>query len=340
MRSTKRFRPLDISIAGAGLVGRLLGWQLCQRGHTVVLFERSSEEQPESAAWVAAALLGPVSERPDCPKEIWDLAIESMSIWPEWLDELKVPFGMDGSIVLAHGSDGAQLRKFTRSLETLKVKGVIELQRDGIARLEPDLPHHFQSGLFLEDEGWLDNRVLLNTLARCCGTIRFNEEVHPDDLVGDLVIDCRGVGADDPEIRGVRGEVIRVRAPEVFLSRPIRLMHPKYHIYVSPRPNDEYIIGATQIESESRKLTTVRSALELLSAAFTVHSGFAEAEIIEMSVGLRPAFPDNRPRIRRRGRVLQINGLFRHGYLVAPALVTQALHEIEEECKSPLMAKA
>ena len=331
---------MEISIAGAGLIGRLLGWQLQDQDHDVTLYERSSEDSPQSAAHVAAALLGPLSERPECPQEIWDLAVESMSVWPIWLEELNVPYGVDGSVVVAHGSDGPLLRKFTRTLKSLKVDGVREIDRHGLSLLEPDLPDHFQYGVYLQDEGWLDNRELLSALAIRCGPIRYNEEVNPAGLRGDIVVDCRGVGDDDPEIRGVRGEVIRVRAPEVFFTRPIRLMHPKYHIYISPRPGNEYVIGATQIESESRKNTTVRSALELLSAAFTIHSGFAEAEIIEMSVGLRPAFPDNRPRVRWRGAVLQVNGLFRHGFLVAPAVVSSAKQEIQSACKSASTTKA
>jgi len=143
----------------------------------------------------------------------------------------------------------------------------------------------------------------------------------------DHIIDSRGFGAsgDIKGLRGVRGEVIRVHAPEVNISRPVRLMHPRYKLYISPRPNHVYVIGATQIESEDEGHVTVRSSLELLSALYAVHTGFAEARIIEQEARCRPAFSDNLPQITQQAKVLEINGLFRHGYLLAPAVIGQAL---------------
>jgi glycine oxidase len=65
---------------------------------------------------------------------------------------------------------------------------------------------------------------------------------------------------------------------------------------------------------------SVRSMLELLTSAYALHPAFGEAEIVEIGTGVRPAFPDNLPRIRRIGSALYVNGLYRHGFLVAPAL--------------------
>jgi glycine oxidase len=143
----------------------------------------------------------------------------------------------------------------------------------------------------------------------------------------DYIIDCRGLGAKNTtcKLRGVRGEVVRLHAPEVSLTRPIRLMHPRYPIYIAPKPNHEYVIGATEIESQDSGPATVRSTLELLSAAYTVHSGFAEARILSIQTGLRPAFSDNRPQVNHEGKVIGINGLYRHGYLLAPSLVAEAV---------------
>jgi glycine oxidase len=142
------------------------------------------------------------------------------------------------------------------------------------------------------------------------------------------VIDCRGLGAQPQwqALRGVRGEVIRVHAPEVSLRRPTRLVHPRYPLYIAPKPGDIFVIGATEIESNDMSPASVRSTLELLSAAYSVHSGFAEARIVEIATQCRPALPDNLPAIRepRRG-VWQINGLYRHGFMIAPAILDVAL---------------
>ena len=74
------------------------------------------------------------------------------------------------------------------------------------------------------------------------------------------------------------------------------------------------------IESDDRGRITARSLVELLNAAYALHPAFAEAEIIEIGCDARPAFPDNLPRIRRTGDTLLVNGLYRHGFLLAPAL--------------------
>lgn len=329
---------MDVAIVGAGLVGRLVGWYLAREGHAVRLYEKSSREAPASAAHVAAAMLAPLSEYPDCEPRIWELAQTSIVQWPAILDQLQVPYAFDGSIAVAHPQDASLLAKLKRTLRRAELAGVEELTEARFATLEPELAGRFSSGLLLRGEGWLDNRQLLDALERTGGEIQFNSARDPAELNNELVIDCRGIGADDPELRGVRGEAIRLYAPEVQLCRPIRLMHPKYQLYVSPREQHVYIVGATQIESDSSEPMTVRSALELLSAAYTVHPGFAEAEILEMNVGIRPAYPDNLPRIQWRDGVLSVNGLYRHGYLIAPAVAKGVLEEAESLCKYSLTA--
>ena len=78
------------------------------------------------------------------------------------------------------------------------------------------------------------------------------------------------------------------------------------------------MIGATMIESDEAARVSVRSAVELLCAAYALHPAFGEAEILELGADVRPAFPDNLPRMRARGASLHVNGLYRHGFLLAP----------------------
>ena len=112
------------------------------------------------------------------------------------------------------------------------------------------------------------------------------------------MIDCRGLFARDtqPGLRGVKGEMVIVETDEIALSRPVRLIHPRWPLYIIPRADNQFMIGATSIEREDDGVS-VRSALELLSAAYAVHPAFGEARIVEIGSGLRPAFPDNLPRI-------------------------------------------
>ena len=195
-----------------------------------------------------------------------------------------------------------------------------------IAALEPDLAGRFRRALFFPDEAHLDPRRALASLAETLKgrgvAIRFGVELDPKSADADIVVDCRGLAARDalPDLRGVRGEMIVVRTSDVSLARPVRMLHPRLPLYIVPRGDGLFMIGATMIESERRGPVSVRSAVELLNAAYALHPAFGEAEIVELGADLRPAFPDNLPHMRRAGRVLHANGLFRHGFLLAPSL--------------------
>lgn len=317
---------MDIAIVGAGLMGRLLGWRLSRTGARVVVFERDPSHRPSSAAHVAAGMLAPFGELPDAHGSVLDWGIAGLALWPDWLAELGVPWNVRGSLVVAHGQDRALLSQFHRAVERRAPDAVRAVV---VGDVEPELAGRFNRGLYLEGEAWIDNRALLRALGARCGEVRYATPVDPETPgLAPLVLDCRGAGGDEPGLRGVRGEVVRVRAPEVGLSRPVRLMHPRYPLYVVPRPEREYVIGATQIESDHPGPMRLRSALELLSAAFSLHPGFAEAEIVELGAGVRPAFPDHRPRVAWRNGVLRINGLYRHGFLVGPVVTEWAMEEV------------
>ena len=70
------------------------------------------------------------------------------------------------------------------------------------------------------------------------------------------------------------------------------------------------------------------ASLELLSAAYALHPGFAEARIIETNTHCRPAMPDNLPYIDFQDKLTIFNGMFRHGFLIAPALVEAIIQQI------------
>ena len=79
----------------------------------------------------------------------------------------------------------------------------------------------------------------------------------------------------------------------------------------------------------------MRSALELLSTAYALHPAFGEAEILDVSAGVRPAFPDNQPRVIVRNDRILVNGLYRNGYLLAPALAELTARFIDEGVTHP-----
>ncbi|MET0534158.1 MAG: FAD-dependent oxidoreductase, partial [Steroidobacter sp.] len=200
------------------------------------------------------------------------------------------------------------------------------LNRSDIGELEPDLAGRFEQALFFADEAHLDPRAALAALAQRLedmgGRIRYGTDVSTVRHGTRQVIDCTGLAARRtlPDLRGVKGEMLVLHAPDVSISRPVRVLHPRIPLYVVPRGEGVFIVGATMIESDDASRITARSMLELLSAAYALHPAFAEAEIVEIGTQVRPAFPDHLPRIQRVDGALSVNGLYRHGFLLAPAL--------------------
>ncbi len=342
MRNAKSRRGEDHSIVlGAGLMGRLLACALAQAGHRVTLYDAGNPDGDQSAARVAAAMLAPLAESVITAPSVVRMGAYSLKRWPQLIDQLPAPvfFQQDGTLIVWHRQDAAEAARIARQITANQqaIDGLAKAQTlnaTQIGQLEPALGHRFAQGLYLPGEGQLDNRALLHALCEQLKTLKvqmhWNSPRQPTEfeaaLQGDLqwLFDCRGLGARPQmtALRGVRGEVIRLLAPEVNLTRPVRLIHPRYPLYIAPKPGHVYVVGATEIESDDLSPASVRSTLELLSAAYSVHSGFAEARILEINTQCRPALPDNLPSIRRAAmRSFQINGLYRHGFLIAPALL-------------------
>ncbi len=335
---------MNVAIVGAGLTGRLLAWQLAEAGFTITLFDKDTGLAEQSAAVVAAAMLAPISEVLDAEPVVYEKGLLGFSYWSAWQKKLLETTGVDidlrlqGSLVVAHRQDMGGYQQFVSHLAQqhfLSEGSVKNLQQDELKSYEPELAENFSQGYFLKDEGCLDNSLLLQALAIRLKqlSVVWQTQCFIDEITGeqfssfDKVLDCRGFGGRQAiaELRGVRGEVIKVHAPEVTISRPVRLIHPRYKLYISPKTNQHYVIGATQIESASEAPITVRSSLELLSALYSVHTGFSEANIIGQWARCRPALKDNLPGIFCEANVVRINGLFRHGYLLSPAVVAQVL---------------
>ncbi len=128
-----------------------------------------------------------------------------------------------------------------------------------------------------------------------------------------------------------------LRSHDISLSRPVRLLHPRIPLYIVPRADGLFMVGATMIESGERRRISARAMLELLGAAYALHPAFAEAEVVEIGTDARPAFPDNLPRLTRRGQVIHVNGLYRHGFLLSPAMARMAAEAVLNPQSTPEM---
>ena len=329
---------LTATIVGGGIFGLWQAYELARRGHDVTLHEAMSEAETGGASRVAGAMLAPYCEAEGAEPIVQELGVRGLALWRNAVPAIVAR----GSLVVAAPRDQGELTRFARMTECHRT-----VDAAALADLEPELAGRFGRGLLYPDEAHMEPRrilaFLVTEIRRLGGTLRFGSAVPAPvwraGSDGGVVIDCRGLAARDdlPTLRGVRGEMAVLRSRDVTLTRPVRLLHPRFALYVVPWSDHRYMIGATVIERDDAGSVTLRSALDLLGTAYALHPGFGEAEIIELSAGVRPAFPDNVPKIVARGRRLFVNGAFRHGYLLAPAMAEIAANYLETGATHPIL---
>ena len=326
-------RP-DLAIVGGGLLGRCLAWRASRAGARVVLYDAGSHQGENSAAWVAAGMIAPITESIDAAEEIVSMGTHSLSVWHRWLADLPVPvfYRNNGTVLLWHREDAGEAVRAQRRFASQR-----QFEQIGSARmneLEPALGTRFPEALYVPKEAHVDNRAFLRAVS--IALAKAGVECHWETFVEDgrlfnagIFVDCRGMGAkrDWAKLRGVRGEIVRLHAPEIELHHMLRLLHPRCPVYIVPRAGGNLIVGATSIESDDRSPASVRGVLELLTSAYSVLPALAEARILEFNTQVRPALTDNLPALRfeRERKTLYINGLYRHGFLLTPTIVEEVL---------------
>ncbi|MCB1682162.1 MAG: FAD-dependent oxidoreductase [Rhodospirillales bacterium] len=315
-----KHHPQNIAILGAGIMGLSCAYALAKAfPKTAITIIDPSGFPADNASYIAGGMLAPYCECDHLPPAYIPAGLESIKFWKDFSKETKdaFEFAQEGSLILAHSEDRHMFER---------IKAVLPAENRGthvdLARTEPLLAGKFRDALLMKGEAHLHPakaiNALINELKKLNATFLQKDN---SDKNHDLTIDCRGIGLqdDEPELRGVKGEILIVRNKDFYLKRPLRLMHPRYPLYIVPRTDNIFMIGATIIESAD-DFVSLRSGMELMSALYSLHPTFAHAQMIEMKAGIRPAYPDNLPRITRDGDIIRANGLFRHGFLLAPAM--------------------
>lgn len=347
-----------LAIIGAGIMGRLLAYQLAP-AYQLTVYEQSpdlgvGEPQDAGASFAAGGMLAPYSELETFDDQLLNLSLASLKLWRDMAGhkDLGDLIGFPGTVIVHHKGDGNLLSHLAAKWSRFGCQDAYQKLATAKDKL-PWASHLSGEALFVAAEGVVDNVRLLRRLKELSPSVPFrfghkvihvanatgmtgaSVEVAPDDGAAysdgpfAAIIDARGIEAKGQlrKLRGVRGEaiVVKARADErlkgPWQDQPVvRLLHPRYPIYVIPRPERQFIIGASTIESEDAGPITVRSLLELLSAAFSVYPALAEAQVVATRTGVRAAFDDNLPQVALCGSVIAINGLYRHGFLLAPIL--------------------
>jgi glycine oxidase len=316
---------MHVLIKGTGVAGLVTAFELVRRGISVAIMDKAPAAMSGVSRY-AGGMLAPYCEREAAEESILVLGLSSADWWESALPDLV---HRKGTLVVAQPRDQADLKRFA-----VRTSGHRWLDAGPLADLEPALAGRFSKGLLFDEEAHLDPRAamagLYDRLLEQGVRFHFGSDRIPAGRMFDRIVDCTGPAAIGRlrGLRGVRGEMLYLETNDVSLTRPVRMLHPRHPIYVVPRGNGLFMLGATMIEADDDGPITARSLMELLNAAYALHPAFGEARIIETGTGVRPAFADNVPRIVETAEGLAVAGMHRHGFLLAPALAQQVADRI------------
>lgn len=329
---------MRIRVIGAGAAGLTAAFELLRQsraaGSEISLEIVEKLDGPgRGCSFYAGGMISPWCEAESAEPIVARLGAEALDFWTRLVPVAE----RRGSLVVAPKRDRGELIQFSRRTSHFST-----LDCAGLAALEPDLAENFDAALYFAEEAHLAPRTALAELARLLAAepnviFRYGVDAStlPDDA--DWIVDARGFAAK-PQLsglRGVKGEMMILRSADVKLSRPVQMLHPRHPVYVVPRPDGTFMIGATMIENEERARVTAQSLVELVNSAFAIHPAFAEAEVVETGSDVRPSFIDNLPRIVVEGRRIFLNGLYRHGFLLSPALAARAAQVVFDGAHFP-----
>ena len=327
---------MRIRILGAGIIGLACADELVRRGHVVDVVDPSPGR---GASHAAAGMLTPGSEVWHGEQSLWRLGVRSRDLWPAYAARLGVPLQEGGTLVV--GRDHGDLLDVERQAALLEAAGAVvqPLTAREARQREPLLTDRLAGGFLLPDDPSVDPRAVVAALLE-----RHRDRV--DERAGelgdggyDVTVVATGSRLPAPLahlVRGVRGEVLRVRS----IERPrgtVRGWVRGEPVYVVPRAGGEMVIGATSEEHDQDPVATVGGVARLLEAARTLLPSLDRATFVEAVARDRPGTRDNMPLVGPSGLpgVVLAAGHFRHGVLLAPLTAQLVADHLETGVVDP-----
>lgn len=354
-RSGRVGSSADVLVVGAGVIGLSIAWRCRARGLAVTVVDPAPGS---GASRTAAGMLAPVTELHYGEQPLLELNLASAERYPAFAAELEdvtgraIGYRRTGTVVAAwDAADLAALRDLAGFAGSLghPVQSLTGRElRSAVPGIAPGLP----GGLLAPDDHQVDNRrlhVALLAAATGAGARLVEASVARIDVVDDrahgvttaagdtltagTVVLAAGAhsgriaGLPDharPRVHPVKGQTLRLRMPAAAMPPLILRGTVKgAPVYLVPRAADgtgELVVGASSEEAGFDCTPRAGAVYELLRDAQSLLPAVSEAELVEVSTGLRPGSPDNAPLIGPSGvdDLIIATGHYRNGVLLTP----------------------
>ncbi len=305
---------MRVKVLGAGIVGLSVADELARRGHRVVVVDPAPGS---GASYAAAGMLCPSAEVWHGEEDLLRLGVAALELWPGFARRLGVPLHARGTLLV--GRDAGDLQQVDRQVALLTARGRVArpLGRDELRDREPALSR-LAGGVLLPDDHAVDPRRVVSALRD-----RVDVILEDRDGCADVTVLATGSTLPPPYdrlVRGVRGEILRVRsddAPQGVVRGWVR----GDPVYLVPRGDGEVVVGATSEEHAEPARVTAGGVHRLLAAARELWPAVDRAELVDATARDRPGTADNLPLVGPSGHgdgVVLAAGGFRHGVLLAP----------------------
>jgi glycine oxidase len=338
-------KTFDVAIAGGGLIGGAIAFELARAGLQVALFDR---QQPgEGASWAAAGILSPAPENAGMISTV-PLGRSSLQLYPEFVATVEeisgqsVGYRARGTLEALFSTDAQEKLSTIIALHHGLALKAEPVSAEDAREMEPALSPELEAAVFRPDEACVDNRAL--TKAVLTAAQHSGLKIFPGSNVQSIAKDggrCDGLfvdgekvesrwtviaaGCSSAEIKGAahyapvrpaKGQMIALRPKDLSIERVLW----SDDVYLVPRNDGRILAGATVEYVGFDKNVTVGAVQKILTAALQLAPALTDAQIEETWAGLRPDSPDHLPIMGPTDLdgLLIATGHFRSGILLAP----------------------
>ena len=335
----------DAVIAGGGLIGASIAFELAEAGMKVALYD--AREPAREASWASAGMISPAPEGagmiPFMP-----ISLASAALYPELICKVEELTGKDVGYLKSGALEIILEGNAQEELSTMiALQHGVGLRAEALSaqkarQMVRSLTEQMQAAIFRPDDATLDPRVLTEAVleaagakgaqlfahngakglkklgGQCSGLILERGEVEAKWTIiaaGCFSARIEGVAPYAP-VFPAKGQILALRCASVEIKRILWTGHK----YLVPRKDGRLLAGSTIERTGFDRAVTAGAIQSILNEVIKIVPQLEVAQIEETWTGLRPDSPDHLPIIGPTDveGLLIATGHFRSGVLLAP----------------------